>query len=191
MPVSTEPPVHLLGLCGSLRRASSNLAILRAAAELAPAGVEVSIHPLHELPMFDADLEAAGTPEPVAALVAAVRAADGLLLATPEYNWSITGAMKNAIDWLSRGPDAPIDEIPAALLSGAGGSGGRRAQAHLRDVLGHNQVDVLERSVTIAGATQHVTDGRLVTAEHRADVEAVVTALAAQVRERRAGGAAA
>ena len=187
---TSNGPARLLGLCGSLRRASSNLAILHAAVELAPPDVEVVLHPLRDLPMFDADLEAVGTPAAVADLIDAVQACDGLLLATPEYNWSITGALKNAIDWLSRGPEAPIDEVPAALLSGAGSSGGRRALAHLRDVLGHNRVDVIDREVRIARATAHVRDGRLTTEEHRDAVAASVAELAARVRERRAAAAA-
>ncbi len=191
--MSTDPsaPVRLLGLCGSLRRASTNLAILRAAAELAPDGVEVVLHPLHDVPMFDADLEAEPLPDAVTALRTAVAGADGVLLATPEYNWSITAALKNAIDWLSRGPQAPIDRVPAAMLSGAGGSGGRRAQAHLRDILGHNQVDLLDESVQIASAVEHVEDGRLASVEHREAVAALVVALADRVRQRREGTAAA
>lgn len=179
------PPIRLVGLCGSLRRASTNLAILRAAEELAPDGVEVVVHPLHDVPLYDADLEVGGMPEAAQALRAAVAGADGLLLATPEHNWSVTAALKSAIDWLSRGPEAPIDRLPAALLSGAGGSGGKRAQSHLRDILGHNEVDVLDASVQIARVWQHVEDGRLTTPEHRDEVAAVVAALADRVRARR------
>lgn len=183
-----RPSVRLVGISGSLRRASTNTVLLRVAGELAPEGVEVELLQLHDVPMFDADLESDPLPPGVQRLRDAVAAADGLLLATPEYNWSLTGAMKNALDWLSRGPQAPIDRLPAALLSGAGGSGGRRAQAHLRDVLGHNEVDVLDRAVQIPRIEQHVRDGALVTPEHREAVAELVAALAVRVQERRRAG---
>jgi chromate reductase, NAD(P)H dehydrogenase (quinone) len=175
-------PVVLLGLSGSLRRDSANTALLRAAAELAPAGVEVVLHPLRDLPFFDADVERAGLPDPVRALRTAVEDADGLLLATPEYNWSVTAALKNAIDWASRGPDAPLDRKPAALLSAAGRGGGARALAHLRDILGHNRVDVVDREVRVPRGAQHVVDGALATPEHRDQVRAVVDDLVTRIR---------
>ncbi len=185
MSAASVADVHLLAISGSLRRGSVNTALLRAARELAGDGVEVTRYPLDDVPMFDADVEAAGLPAEVAALRAAAADADGLLLASPEYNWSVSGVLKNAIDWLSRPPEPPINGKPTALLSGAGGGGGKRSQQHLRDVLGHNEVDVLERSVQIAGAGDHVDDGRLVTDEHREEVGRLVAELAARVRERR------
>ena len=94
---------RLVGLSGSLRRGSFNTALLRAAATLMPADATLDIRTLHGIPLFDADLEtSAGLPERVAELKEAVVAADGLLLATPEYNNGIPGVFKNAIDWLSR-----------------------------------------------------------------------------------------
>jgi chromate reductase len=90
--------------------------------------------------MYDGDVEAMGLPPFVEALRSAIVRADGLLLACPEYNVSVSGALKNAIDWASRRPGAPLDHEPTALLSAAGASGGARAQRHLRDVLAHNQV---------------------------------------------------
>ncbi len=181
---SVPPTVRLLGLSGSLRRASKNTALLRAAAELAPADVEVIVHPLGGIPMYDGDLEAAGLPGPVRALRAEVAAADGLLFATPEYNWSVSGALKNAIDWLSRGSPAPIDGLPTGLLSAAGSSGGRRAQAHLRDVLGHNQLAVVDHAVQIAGAGEHIVDGHLRTPAYRDEVATLVREVRDLVRRR-------
>jgi chromate reductase, NAD(P)H dehydrogenase (quinone) len=186
-----DAPVRLLGLSGSLRRASANTAALRAAAQLAPAGVEVVLHPLDDVPLYHGDVEAReGYPESVVALRRAIAEADGLLLASPEYNWSTTAVLKNAIDWASRAPDAPLDEKPAALLSAAGGSGGRRAQAHLRDILAHNEVDLLDDAVQIPRASQHVEDGQLVTPEHRARIGGLVAALAERAVERRQAQAA-
>ena len=180
--------IELLGISGSLRRASHNTALLRACEELAPDDVEVEILRLHDVPLFDRDVEARGYPASVVALREAIAAADGLLLASPEYNWSISGVLKNAIDWASRGKDSPLDHKPTGLLSSAGRGGGRRAQAHLRQVLQHNEVDVLEPAVGIARGWDHFVDGHLVTVEHRAEVRQVVTALRDRVREHRASG---
>ena len=100
---------HLIGISGSLRRASFNTALLHAAAGLMPDGATLSIRTLHGIPLYDADLEAAaGLPDSVGALKEAVVAADGVLLVTPEYNNGIPGVFKNAIDWLSR----PAADIP-------------------------------------------------------------------------------
>jgi chromate reductase, NAD(P)H dehydrogenase (quinone) len=178
--------VRLLGLSGSLRRASANTAALRAAAELAPDGVEVVLHPLDDVPLYHGDVEAReGYPPGVVALRRAIAGADALLLASPEYNWSTTAVLKNAIDWASRAPDAPLDGKPAALLSAAGGSGGARAQAHLRDILAHNEVDLLDQAVQIPRATRHLEDGELAAPEHRRRIAALVAALAVRVLERR------
>jgi chromate reductase len=189
VPTDPSDPIVLLGLSGSLRTGSRNTALLRAAAELAPADVEVVLHPLHEVPMYDGDLEAAGLPPAVRSLRAALADADGLLLASPEYNWSVTAALKNAIDWVSRGPDSPLDHKPTALLTAAGRGGGARGLAHLRDILGHNQVDVLDRDVRIARGAEHVVEGALVTPEHRDAVAELVVALRDRVRSRRAASA--
>jgi chromate reductase, NAD(P)H dehydrogenase (quinone) len=178
--------LRLLGISGSLRRDSHNTVLLHACGELAPEDVEVEVRRLDRIPLFDRDLEAEGYPEPVADLREAIRAADGLLLASPEYNWSISGVLKNAIDWASRGKDSPLDHKPTALLSAAGGGGGRRAQAHLRDVLQHNRVDVLEPSVQIARGWDHIDDGRLTTPEHREEIQALVAALHDHILELRA-----
>jgi chromate reductase len=98
----------ILGISGSLRRASLNAALLRAAVELAPAGTTIEIASIRDIPLYDADVEAQGIPKAVLELKEKIVAADALLLVTPEYNNSIPGVFKNAIDWLSRPPaDAP------------------------------------------------------------------------------------
>ncbi len=95
----------LVGLSGSLRSGSFNTALLRAAAELAPAGVNLDVRTIHGIPLYDGDAEeATGIPAPVTALKDVIAACDGLLLVTPEYNNSIPGPFKNAIDWLTRPP---------------------------------------------------------------------------------------
>src|SRR5437899_4709244 len=99
----------ILGIAGSLRRGSYNKVLLKVAAEEAPAEVEVRIFDrLGEIPLYDADLEARGDPEPVTAMKTAIGAADALLIATPEYNYGMPGVLKNAIDWASRPPGKSV-----------------------------------------------------------------------------------
>lgn len=118
----------LIGLSGSLRRGSFNTALLHAAAELVPGGAGLSVRTVHGIPLYDGDAEAAeGIPRAAAELKDAIAAADGLLLATPEYNNSVPGVLKNAIDWLSR-PPADIKRVfggkPVALLGASPGGFG-------------------------------------------------------------------
>jgi NAD(P)H-dependent FMN reductase len=107
----TDSVPQILGISGSLRRASFNAMLLRAAAELVPEGTTIAIESIREIPLYDGDVEtSAGVPAPVRMLKEKIAAADGLLIATPEYNNSIPGVAKNAIDWLSR-PSADIQRV--------------------------------------------------------------------------------
>lgn len=129
------PPLVVCGIAGSLRRGSLNRALLRAARELAPAGMEVRIFDrLAEIPPFDQDLEAAGDPEAVQALKRAIGEADALLIATPEYNHGVPGVLKNAIDWASRPPRRSVlGGKPTAIFGASPGvTGTARAQSQLR-----------------------------------------------------------
>ena len=117
-------PLKVLGISGSLRRASFNSGLLRVAQEVAPAGMEVSIFDLKDLPLYNGDVEADGDPAPVIALKSAVRDADAVLFATPEYNWGTSGALKNAIDWASRDREEGSLMGKPATIIGAGGEPG-------------------------------------------------------------------
>ena len=125
---------RVIGIAGSLRQGSLNRALLRAAVELAPARLAIDVHELSDLPLYNGDVEAAGMPAAVAALGDAVRSADGLLIATPEYNHGVPGVLKNAIDWLSRPPRrSALEGKPVAVLGASPGmTGSARAQSQLR-----------------------------------------------------------
>ncbi|MDP5305850.1 NADPH-dependent FMN reductase [Paracoccus spongiarum] len=128
----------ILGLSGSLRRASFNSGLLRAAQEVAPEGVTVVIGSIAGVPLYDGDDEAAnGTPPAVARLIAQLAAADGLLLASPEYNNGIPGVFKNAIDWMSRGEGLALFRGKPVAVTGAspGTFGTTLAQSHWLPVL--------------------------------------------------------
>jgi NAD(P)H-dependent FMN reductase len=117
----------IIGVCGSLRRGSYNLMLLRAAAAAAPAGTSIAIESIRDIPLYDGDLEAEhGVPPPVQRLKDRIAAADGVIIATPEYNNSIPGVLKNAIDWLSR-PPADIARVfrgrPFAVIGATSGRG--------------------------------------------------------------------
>jgi chromate reductase len=139
--------VKILGIAGSLREGSYNRSLLRAARELLPADVELAEFDIRGLPFYDGDVEAAGDPEPVVALKDAIREADALLIATPEYNRGVPGALKNAVDWASRPPlGSPLTGKPVAIIGASTGRGGTaRAQEHLRSALEFSRAEVLEQ----------------------------------------------
>jgi len=126
----------ILAIPGSLRRRSFNRMLLEAAVECAPEGMNIAIAGLEGIPVFSEDLEAAGEPEAVVVLRGRVERAEGLLIATPEYNQSIPGGLKNAIDWLSRREEVLVRKPVCIVGATAGPWGTRLAQAALRQVLG-------------------------------------------------------
>lgn len=142
MEMEASPPakttvLRLAAISGSLRRASTNTGLIRAAAEICREsipGLQVDLVDISQLPLLNTDLEAAGGfPPAVEAFRDKVRAADCFLFASPEYNYSISGPLKNSLDWGSRPPNSWADRA-AAILSASGGSGGSRSQYHIRQV---------------------------------------------------------
>ncbi|WP_163269895.1 NADPH-dependent FMN reductase [Chelativorans alearense] len=156
---------RIAGVSGSLRKGSYNTAALRAAANLAPEDIEIDIITLEDIPLFNEDVEAKGFPDPVVRLHETIRPVDGVLFSTPEYNYSIPGVLKNAIDWLSR-PErkSSIYKKPAAIMGATPSMiGTARAQAHLRQVAYYNAMPLLASSEVLIfrAGEKFDDDGRL------------------------------
>jgi chromate reductase, NAD(P)H dehydrogenase (quinone) len=132
--MSSARQLAVLGFAGSLRKASYNRALLRAAVELAPSSMRIDSFDLATVPLYNGDVEAAGDPEGVKAFKQAIRAADAVLMVTPEYNHGVPGVMKNAIDWASRPPQgAALDRKPVGVIGASPGiTGSARGQSQLR-----------------------------------------------------------
>lgn len=189
-PAARFRPVRVLGIAGSLRKGSYNKMLLRAATELAPAGMEITtFERLGDIPPYNADLDTGDGPEPVRALRAALAGADALLIATPEYNYSIPGVLKNAIDWASRPPaTSPLRGMPAAIMGASGGmSGTMRAQLALRQAFVFTQTYALQApEVILAGAAEKFdATGRLVDEKARDVLRRHLEALVAWTRKLR------
>src|SRR5207248_19094 len=151
----TMADLKVLGVCGSLRKASYNMAALRVCNELMPAGMTMKIAEIGDLPLYNQDVFDAGIPGPVRRFEAEVREADGVLIASPEYNFSLTPALKNAIDWLSKLPNQPWQDKPIAVFSASAGPlGGARVQYDLRRILGQLWGHVLPRPEVFIGSAQ-------------------------------------
>jgi chromate reductase, NAD(P)H dehydrogenase (quinone) len=156
--------MRVLGISGSLRRDSLNSALLRAAAERLPAGAElVTFERLAEIPPFSEDAEAAPAPDPVRELREAIRSADAVLIATPEYNHSLPGQLKNALDWASRpAGQSALNGKPAAVVGASTGMfGAVWAQAELRKVLGAMGGRVIEAELPVGHAKELLINDRL------------------------------
>jgi chromate reductase len=182
-----EGTMKILGLAGSLRGASYNRALLRAASELGPADVVIATFDgLGALPFFDADVEAAGLPARVADLRRAISEADALLIATPEYNDGTSAVLKNALDWASRGPVRILVGKPVAVMGTATGRGG--AQGGIDSVvrtLQRTGAQVVDQTVAVPYAMQAFDDDLvLVDPRVRAEVAAFVAGLAERARTR-------
>ncbi len=161
-------PLHFVVMVGSLRKGSFNAAIARALPELAPEGVTIEPLPsVGEFPLYDHDLQLQGFPPVVTRVADMIREADGTIVVTPEYNHSIPGVLKNAIDWISRLPNQPFAGKPIALeTSSPSLFGGLRAQLHLRHmfvyldgrVLNKPEVIIPQVNTKIDAPTGELTD---------------------------------
>ncbi|WP_077072537.1 NADPH-dependent FMN reductase [Mailhella massiliensis] len=140
---------NFLGICGSLRAASRNSGLLRCAREQMPEGSELVIADIADIPFY---VEGRETPESVKRLAEEVKAADALVLAVPEYNYSVAPALKNALDWLSREPGDILAGKPAAMMGAGGGMGTARAQYHLRQSCVYLDIRLLNRPEVFANA---------------------------------------
>ena len=150
----------ILGISGSLRKDSFNTAGLRAAQELAPRGTDIAIVTLHDIPLYDDDIRVQGEPAPVAALTAKILAADAVLISTPEYNYSIPGVLKNAIDWVSRADPQPFACKPVAIMGASPGAiGTARAQYDLRKVFVYLDAYLLNKPEVMIGGAANRFDG--------------------------------
>jgi chromate reductase len=182
--MSGQASVTILGIAGSLRRGSFNAATLRAAQELAPEGMRIEAFDIAPIPPYNEDLRQQGFPPPVAALRSRIKAADGLLIVTPEYNYSIPGVLKNAIDWASRPPEQPFDGKPVGIMGASGGTlGTARAQYHLRQCFVFLNGLVMNRPEVMIPAAQNKFDaeGRLADQPTRDFVAAHLAAFKAWV----------
>jgi chromate reductase, NAD(P)H dehydrogenase (quinone) len=157
---------NVVAFAGSLRRGSYNRALVRAATEVAPPALHIMLHALDEIPLYNEDIEAAGVPPSVMQLRDAIRKADGLLIASPEYNYGVPGVLKNTIDWLSRPPGNSSLNAKVAAVMGAspGMTGTARGQSQLRQAFVFtNTYALLQPEVVVGHAHEEFeADGRLV-----------------------------
>ena len=169
---------NVVGFAGSLRRGSYNRALLRAATELAPSALHIVMHELDGIPLYNGDLEAASAPSSVVELRDAIRTAEGLLIATPEYNHGVPGVLKNTIDWLSRPPrDSVLNGKVAAVMGASPGmTGTARGQSQLRQAFVFTNTHALLQPEVLVGHAHEKfdADGRLV---HQATRDVLATFL--------------
>jgi chromate reductase len=182
----SDSPLVVVGIAGSLRRASFNRGLLRAAIENAPGGMTIETLEIGDLPHFDADLDVDGGPEVVRALKARISAADGVLIATPEYNYSMPGVLKNALDWASRAPERALHAKPVAIVGATPGRWGTvRSQLALRQMLMFPSCRVMPAPMLTLRAARELFDseGNLTSTETREALVGVLEAFAIWIRQ--------
>lgn len=178
----TQPFMQILGISGSLRTTSFNSGLLRAAGAELPSGVTMLTASLADIPLYNGDLDVEGGPEPVRLFKQHIAAADALLIATPEYNWSLPGVLKNAIDWASRPPRTSVlNGKPVAMMGVGGISGTMRAQLQLRQLCVACNMLALNRPLVQVQSPKDKFDegGNLTDAQTRTHVRELVSALVA------------
>jgi chromate reductase len=173
--------VTVLGIAGSLRAKSFNRMALAAACELAPQGMTIlRFERVGDIPLYDEDVKERGFPEAAAELRQAIAAADALLVVTPEYNYSVSGVLKNAIDWASRPPEMPLLGKPVAIMGASPGLMGTvRAQLHLRQILGGLNMPILNRPEVLIrqAAAKFDAEGRLIDEDTRKHIRQLLERL--------------
>ena len=181
----TAKTIRLLGIPGSLRELSFNRALIKAALDVAPEGVEADMFLLHDVPLYNADVEAEGDPEQVRAMKRAIAEADGLLIATPQYNGSVSGVLKNAIDWASRPAfESVLVGKPAAVLGATPGrSATEKARNDLIDLLRSTRASVMETPmIGLANSGDYIDAGHVHDENVRRQIETLVADFATFVR---------
>ena len=180
MPTSSSP-FQVIGIAGSLRSQSFNRGLLRAAQDVAPVGMQITIMDLTPIPFYNADVETQGDPPPVAQLKRVVQQANALLVAMPEYNYGMSGVLKNTIDWLSRPPDLVLKGKPVALMGASPGMvGTARAQLQLRQTFVYTQTPVMPPPPEVLVAQAHEkfdAQGQLTDDDTRARIRRLLEAL--------------
>jgi chromate reductase, NAD(P)H dehydrogenase (quinone) len=180
--------LQVLAISGSLRKSSYNTSALHAAQTLAPTDMAIDIFDLSPIPLYNEDVKVAGFPPPVQQLRDKIKAADALLFATPEYNYSMSGVLKNAIDWASRPPDQPFNDKPVAIMGASPSAlGTGRAQYHLRQSCIFLNMHLLNKpEVMIAAAqTKFGEQGQLTDEPTRGFIRELLVNLAAWTRRLR------
>jgi chromate reductase, NAD(P)H dehydrogenase (quinone) len=183
--MSDPGSVSVLGICGSLRHGSFNMATLRAAIALQPAGMSVTVADIAQIPLYNEDVRQQGFPPPVETLRRQIAAADAILFACPEYNYSMTGVLKNAIDWASRPPDQPFAGKPCAIIGAAAGmAGSARAQYDLRRACVFLDMHPLNKPEVLIGQaqTKFDADGNLLDEAAKGFIREAMVNLAAWTR---------
>ena len=174
--------LDVLVICGSLRKGSYNAALARTLPALAPGGLTLrAAPPFDKFPIYNHDIQdATGFPAEAVAWADAIRRADGIIIVSPEYNWSIPGGLKNAIDWVSRMKEQPFKDKPVALQSAAGGIlGGSRMQYHLRQSLTSVDAILFGRPEVIVTFAAQKFDGKTLELKDQTAIDLIRQQLAA------------
>ena len=182
----SDSGISVLGICGSLRKASFNMAALNAAIALKPAGMSVTVADISQIPPYNEDVRAQGFPPTVETLRRQIAAADALIFACPEYNYSMSGVLKNAIDWASRPPDQPFAGKPCAIIGAAAGmAGSARGQYDLRRSCVFLDMHPLNKPEVLIGQahTKFDAEGNLLDEAARGFIRDLMANLAAWTRQ--------
>jgi chromate reductase, NAD(P)H dehydrogenase (quinone) len=187
--MSIKPKLEIVTLCGSMRKDSFNAALVRQLPDIAPGDMVFKEGPaVADIPIYDGDLETlGGFPAQITALAGFIREADGVVITSPEYNYSVPGGLKNLLDWVSRTPNQPFAKKPVLIQSVSGGAlGGVRMQHHLRQILVFLNARVLPRPEVMLGpaSTKFNADGALIDTQAREAVRLQLADFASFIRER-------